>query len=89
MANVAELKEGERFDSFFKIREYEARQSRAGREYLDLMLEDSTGEVPAKVWEPATQVQGGIRGGRFHQGAGHGGELPGALAASGWSASAG
>ena len=59
MANVAELKEGERFDSFFRIKEYEARQSRAGREYLDLTLEDATGEVPAKVWEPATQVQGG------------------------------
>ena len=65
MANVAELKEGERFDSFFRIKEYEARQSRAGREYLDLTLEDATGEVPAKVWEPATQVQGAIQGGDF------------------------
>ena len=65
MTKVAELKEGERFDSFFRIREYEARQSRAGREYLDLTLEDATGEVPAKVWEPATQVQGGIGAGDF------------------------
>ena len=65
MADIATLKEGERFDSFFKIREYEARQSRAGRAYLDLTLEDVTGEVPAKVWEPATQVQGTIAAGDF------------------------
>ena len=65
MADIATLKEGERFDAFFKIREYEARQSRVGRAYLDLTLEDATGEVPAKVWEPATQVQGTIGAGDF------------------------
>ncbi len=65
MANVVTLKEGERFDSFFNIREFETRQSRAGREYLDLVLEDMTGDIPAKVWEPATQAQGPIGVGDF------------------------
>ena len=65
MANAATLKEGERFDSFFRIRECEARQSRVGRDYIDLTLEDATGAVPAKVWEPATQVDGAIQAGDF------------------------
>ncbi len=65
MAQVAALKEGERFDSFFRVKEYEARLSRAGREYLDLWLEDATGEISAKVWEPSTQVEGIVGAGDF------------------------
>lgn len=65
MPKIAALKEGERFDSFFRVREREARRSRAGREYLDLVLEDATGEIPAKVWEPAEQAEGPVEAGDF------------------------
>ncbi len=65
MVSVATLQEGERFDAFFRIKEYGARVSRAGREYLDLSLEDATGEVPAKVWEPANQVVDAVEAGDF------------------------
>lgn len=65
MVRAAEIQEGERFDSFFRIRECEARRSRAGKEYLDLSLEDASGDIPAKVWEPASQVEGVVAAGDF------------------------
>lgn len=65
MPTIAALKEGERFDSFFRIKERETKLSRAGREYLDLLLEDATGDISAKVWEPATQMEGPVEAGDF------------------------
>ncbi len=65
MPKVSELERGEKFDAFFRIREFERKQTRAGKTYLDLVLEDRTGTVPAKVWEVAEQVQGVVERGDF------------------------
>ncbi|MDA1000341.1 MAG: HD domain-containing protein [bacterium] len=65
MATVGGLKQGEQFDGFFRVRQLEERKTRAGKAYLDLLLEDRTGSVPAKVWEVGTQMQGSIERGDF------------------------
>lgn len=65
MATVAGIKPGEQFDGFFRVRELTERKTRAGKTYLDLLLEDRTGSAPAKVWEVGEQVLGSIEQGDF------------------------
>lgn len=64
MPSIEELKVGERFDGFFRLRELDERETRGGKPYLDVVLEDRTGALPGKVWEIAEQVMGQlVRGG--------------------------
>ena len=65
MARAAEVKRGERFDGFFRIREIQERQNRFGKPYLDLQLEDRTGCLPAKVWDIPDTVMGPVERGDF------------------------
>ncbi len=65
MPRISELREGERFDGFFRIREYGERETRNGKKYLDLVLEDRSAALPAKVWEAGEQVLGVIEQGDF------------------------
>ncbi|MBI2177724.1 MAG: HD domain-containing protein [Candidatus Tectomicrobia bacterium] len=66
MARAAEVKRGERFDGFFRIREIQERQNRFGKPYLDLQLEDRTGCLPAKVWDISDKVvEGPVERGDF------------------------
>jgi len=65
MPRAAEVKRGDQFDGFFRIRELQERQTRAGKPYLDLQLEDRTGCLPAKVWELPEAVVGAVERGDF------------------------
>ena len=50
---IAQLprQQGNLIDSFYLIRTINVRQSKAGKEYVDLMLAAAAGEVSAKMWE--------------------------------------
>jgi len=65
MANVSDLRTGDKFDDFFRIRDLQKKETRNGRQYLDLVLEDRTGGISAKVWEVDEQVLGEIKRGDF------------------------
>ena len=65
MPTLLELKEDERFDSFFRVRQFNERETRNGKKYLDLLLEDRTASISAKVWEMDDQVVGVIDSGDF------------------------
>ena len=65
MPNVSDLSTGEKFDAFFRIRDLQKKETRNGRQYLDLVLEDRTGGISAKVWEVEEQVLGVIERGDF------------------------
>ncbi len=65
MPRISELREGEKFDGYFRIREYGERETRNGKKYLDLILEDRSAALPAKVWEAGEQVLGVIEQGDF------------------------
>ena len=65
MPTVSELKEEERFDSYFRVRQFDERETRNGKKYLDLLLEDRTASISGKVWEIDEQVVGVIESGDF------------------------
>ncbi len=65
MPKIPELKVGEKFDGFFRIRNFDARETRGGKSYLDLTLEDSAASIPGKVWEVESQVVGVVEQGDF------------------------
>ena len=65
MTKIKEMKLGEQYDSFFFLREKSIKETRAGKEYMDIILEDNTAMVPAKIWEIDSQVFGDISSGDF------------------------
>jgi 3'-5' exoribonuclease len=65
MSKADDLSEGDQFDGFFHVRDYQERATRAGKTYLDLTLEDRTAAISAKVWEVNSQVLGTIERGDF------------------------
>ncbi|MCL2434046.1 MAG: CMP-binding protein, partial [Clostridia bacterium] len=42
---------GELIDSFYLIRAHNVRQSKSGKDYIDLVLADAGAEVPGKIWD--------------------------------------
>jgi len=42
---------GELIDSFYLIRAHNVRQSKSGKDYIDLTLADANAEVPGKIWD--------------------------------------
>ena len=65
MAQIKEMQLGEQYDSFFFLRQKLIKETRTGKEYLDLVLEDKTAIIPAKIWEIDSQVFGEISSGDF------------------------
>ena len=68
---VSKLKDGMSFSGNLLVRSVDRRTGKTGREYLDLILCDRTGEINAKVWNPeglpgipvasgVVEVEGGI-----------------------------
>ncbi|NLM21572.1 MAG: HD domain-containing protein [Peptococcaceae bacterium] len=51
LRKISQLKPGETFVSFFLIRKVECRSTNSGNKYLDLVLSDISGEIPAKLWD--------------------------------------
>ena len=65
MTQIKEMELGAQYDSFFFLREKLTKETRAGKEYLDLVLEDKTAVISAKIWEIDSQVFGQITSGDF------------------------
>jgi 3'-5' exoribonuclease len=47
---ITDLKPGDRINQFFLIKRKERRQTRTGKDYLDISLADRSGTLSAKVW---------------------------------------
>lgn len=54
---VNELKEGDRFDAPFLVKQARLGETRAGKPYLILTLMDKSGEVSGPVWEDAERYK--------------------------------
>jgi 3'-5' exoribonuclease len=53
---VRDLEDGQAVDCVFLVRERSLRKKRNGEDFLRLTLSDTTGSVPAVVWEQATEA---------------------------------
>jgi len=60
---IADLEPGKKFDSVLLVARKELRQGGRAGFFLDLTLCDSTGRVPAKVWENAAALAEGFQAG--------------------------
>jgi 3'-5' exoribonuclease len=47
---ISDLKPGDKINQFFLIKKKERRQTRTGKDYLDISLADRTGTLGAKIW---------------------------------------
>tara|TARA_Y100000588_G_scaffold390896_1_gene497718 strand:- start:2478 stop:3437 length:960 start_codon:yes stop_codon:yes gene_type:complete len=65
MTKIKEMELGEQYDSFFFLREKLIKETRTGKEYMDILLEDDTATISAKIWEIDSQVFGEISSGDF------------------------
>jgi 3'-5' exoribonuclease len=60
---VRELQDGQAIDGVLAVREIELRRTRAGGEYLKLVLGDKTGTVQAVMWDCDSEVVAGTPAG--------------------------
>lgn len=54
---VEQLKEGERFDDLFLVKEVKRGETKAGKPYLVVTVMDRSGEISGPVWDNVEQVQ--------------------------------
>lgn len=50
--NIAEIKDGVKFEGVALVRGVEGRTTKTGKPYLELTLADKSGTIPAKCWDP-------------------------------------
>ena len=55
---VRDLKSGDNVLQFFELRSKEPRKTRAGQDYLDLVLGDATGAISGKMWPESVRKWG-------------------------------
>lgn len=48
---INELEENDKVDGFFLVKSIDRKTSSNGKEYFDLILSDSTGDIVGKIWE--------------------------------------
>jgi len=48
---IESLESGQEVQGFFLVKEKRLSRTRAGDDYIDLILQDQTGTIPAKIWE--------------------------------------
>ena len=48
---ISEISVGETIRSFYLVKQRQVKKTRAGKDYLDLVLQDKTGTVNGKVWD--------------------------------------
>ena len=53
IADLSSLEEGKIFDSYFLLLSKQQRTTKANKPYLNVTLADKTGQVEARVWDPA------------------------------------
>ncbi len=61
--SIAKLKDGDSIKGFYFCKNIQNKITRLGDEYLDLILEDSTGNIRAKVWSYVDHYKDDIRNG--------------------------
>ena len=54
MKYIAQLTEGERINEIYLCRKKQSALTKAGKPYESLMLQDKTGTLDAKIWDPAS-----------------------------------
>ncbi len=52
---IRKFKEGDKVQGFYLCVEKHLRHTRAGDLYIDLILKDRTGQIPAKIWDKVTE----------------------------------
>jgi 3'-5' exoribonuclease len=55
---IRDFKTGYTIDQFFQLRSVDARKTRSGQDYLDLVLGDRTGTIVGKMWADAIRKWG-------------------------------
>jgi 3'-5' exoribonuclease len=60
---IAKLKEGDSIKGFYFCKNIQNKITRLGDEYLDIILEDSTGNIRAKVWSYVDHYKDDIKNG--------------------------
>lgn len=55
MHYIGELREGERINEIYLCKQKQTAVTKAGKPYESLVLQDKTGTLDAKVWEPSSQ----------------------------------
>jgi CMP-binding-factor 1 len=50
MSKIIEMKEGEYFEGFYLIKSAVVKTAKNGKEYLDFVFQDKTGEIGGKLW---------------------------------------
>ena len=54
MRFIKDLTEGERINEIYLCRKKQSALTKAGKPYESLMLQDKTGTLDAKIWEPGS-----------------------------------
>ena len=55
MYYIGELREGERINEIYLCKQKQTAMTKAGKPYESLVLQDKTGTLDAKIWDPASQ----------------------------------
>ncbi|MFH1709272.1 MAG: HD domain-containing protein [Planctomycetota bacterium] len=58
-ANISEMVDGQSIREYYLVKQKQIKQTRAGKDYLDMLLMDRTGMIAAKMWDegPAAAAQ--------------------------------
>jgi len=62
---IEDLKQGDKVKWYYLLKEKNIRTTRAGKYYLDITLEDKTGEISGKIWENAKKINSYLREGEL------------------------
>ena len=52
---IEELREGERINEIYLCKQKQTALTKAGKPYESLVLQDKTGTLDAKIWDPSSQ----------------------------------
>ena len=62
---ISDLEQGHCIEDIFVIAEARSAETRNGKPYWDLVLQDASGKVAAKIWAPLSQQTNGLTPGQF------------------------
>lgn len=55
--NIKDLKTGEKAEGFYLIKSFDIKKTTNGKQYIDLVLVDKTGEINAKIWDYTPEIE--------------------------------
>ncbi|MEJ2689266.1 MAG: OB-fold nucleic acid binding domain-containing protein [Deltaproteobacteria bacterium] len=62
---IRDIKDGSQVDGVFLVKEMSRAETRAGKPFLSLSLIDNSGEIAARIWDNAEQMQESCTAGTF------------------------